>query len=165
MKKTMLLPIVWVALAACSSSGSSGAAPASAGYVAMVHSYWADLQAADGISGGVNLAAQTCLGAGGAGTDLVDPPKCRARAVALVAVQQKFLSDLATVAVPQPFAREDHILRTKLPTVISDLDALIAACDTGNKDKVVAAANVYVGDMIPDVTAALDTIDPTVVHV
>lgn len=172
MTKNLLLAIGCVALAACSSSAGAGhslSSPTPDGitkaYVALVHSYWADLQDADGISGGVNVAAQSCLGAGGAGTKLVDPPTCRARAVALIAVQQKFLSDLATVAVPQRFAGQDHTLKTKLPAAISDLKALIAACDTGSRDKVVAAANIYVDDMIPDITMALDTIDPTVVHV
>jgi hypothetical protein len=164
MTKTILVTIVWVALAACSSSSATASVSQVPAYVALVHSYWADLQAADGISGGVNVAAQSCLGSGGAGTELVDPPTCRGRAVALVAVQRKFLSDLATIAVPQRFADEDHTLRTKLPTVISDLEALIAACDTGSKDKVFAGAGTYVSDMIPDVTRALDTIDPSVVH-
>ena len=163
----ILVAIGCLALAACSSApGTASPTPdtLTRAYVALVHSYWVDLQAADEITGGVNLAAQSCLGAGGSGTELVDPPTCRARAVALVAVQQKFLNDLATVVVPQRFADQDHVLRTKLPTVINDLNGLMAACDTNIKQKVADAANVYVGDMIPDVTTALDTIDPSVVH-
>ena len=42
---------------------------------------------------------------------------------------------------------------------------MIAADDTGSKDAVMQATTVYVNDMIPVVTGALDDIDPSTVHI
>lgn len=69
-------------------------------YVALVHNFWIQEQAADVVSNRSNLAAKVCLGTDPPGApaklQLVDPAVCKERAVALLAVHEKFLSDLAT---------------------------------------------------------------------
>jgi hypothetical protein len=44
------------------------------------------------------------------------------------------------------------------------MKAIISAADTGSQDAVLQATTVYVDDMIPVVTSALDDVDPSVVH-
>jgi hypothetical protein len=41
---------------------------------------------------------------------------------------------------------------------------MISAAETESKDAVLQATQVYVDDMIPTVTAALDDVDPSVLH-
>jgi hypothetical protein len=136
-------------------------------YVNLVRSFWSDILAADEVSLG-NIAARTCLGKTGpaAATDmqLVDPPTCRERAVADVAAQQKFLSELDNTPAPPNFAADDHAFRTQIPKTIADLKAMISAADTGSKDAVVQATTVFLNDLIPIVTGAMDHVDPSVRH-
>jgi hypothetical protein len=136
-------------------------------YVALIRSFWSDVLAADEVSLG-NVAARTCLGKTGpaAATDmqLVDPSTCRERAVAHVAAQQKFLSELDSTPAPTKFAADDHAFRTQIPKTIADLKAMISAADTGSKDAVVQATTVFLNDMIPTVTGAMDDVDPSVRH-
>src|ERR1700674_2096723 len=84
-------------------------------YVALVHNYWIGWQAADGVSNGINQAAIVCLGLTRAGPTsdmhLIDPAKCRARAVVLLALHQKFLKDLASPPPPAKFAADDQVFR------------------------------------------------------
>jgi hypothetical protein len=95
---------------------------------------------------------------------LIDPPTCRDRAVALLAAEQKFLSDLDSTPAPPKFAPDDQAFRSQLPKTIADLKALISAADTGSKDAVLQATTRFLSDMIPTVTAAMDHVDPSVVH-
>jgi stage V sporulation protein SpoVS len=136
-------------------------------YVALVRNFWIEIQAADEVSIG-NVAARACAGQStfGAPTNmqLIDPPTCRERAVALLAAQQKFLSDLDTTPAPPTFAIDDQTFRSQLPKTIADLKALIAAADTGSKDAVLQATTTFLSDMIPTVTGALDHVDPSVLH-
>ncbi len=85
-------------------------------YVALIEGYWDGIQAADVVQGNTNVAARTCLGNASptAKTDisLIDPKVCAERANALVAVHQKFLSDLDTTPAPARFAADDHVFRT-----------------------------------------------------
>jgi hypothetical protein len=136
-------------------------------YVALVRNLWIDIQAADEVSLG-NVAARTCLGVPsfGASTNmqLIDPPTCRDRAVALLAAQQKFLNGLDSTPAPPKFAADDQAFRSQLPKTIADLKAMISAADTGSKDAVLQATTVFLNDMIPTVTGAMDHVDPSVVH-
>jgi hypothetical protein len=136
-------------------------------YVALVRNLWIDIQAADEVSLG-NVAARACLGESpfGAPTNmqLIDPPTCRERIVALLAAQQKFLSALDSTPAPPKFAADDQAFRSQLPKTIADLKALISTADTGSKDAVLQATNAFLSDMIPTVTSAMDHVDPSVVH-
>jgi hypothetical protein len=136
-------------------------------YVNLVRNFWSDILAADEVSLG-NVAARTCLGKTGpaAATDmgLVDPSTCRERAVAHVAAQQRFLSELDSTPAPTRFAADDRAFRTQIPKTIADLKAMITAADTGSKEAVVQATTIFVNDMIPTVTGAMDDVDPSVRH-
>ena len=162
----------------CSSASSSGSTKVAAGspasdavarnYVALVHNYWNQEQAADGASKGANVAARVCLGKqppdGPTNLQLIDPPMCRERGVAILANQEKFLSDLSSTPPPSQFSADDQAFRTQIPRAIVDLKALISASETGNKEAVLAAATAYNNDMFPIVTNALNDVDPSVQH-
>ena len=178
--------IIWAVLVSCSSAGSNPStaiavasptvtAPASTtpdsvtrNYVVLVHNFWVQEQAADIASNGSNVAARVCLGTDPPGTptrlQLVDPTLCRERAVALLAVHQRFLSDLATTPPPPQFAVDDRVFRAQLPKTISDLNALISAAHRGSQNAVFEAATTYNNDMFPAVTDALNDVDPSVHH-
>jgi hypothetical protein len=136
-------------------------------YVALVHNYWIQVKAGDNI-GGLDADAIVCLGnrPPPAQTDLqlVDPPKCQQIAIAWLDVHQKFRVDLDATPAPAKFASNDRAIRAGLPTAIADLKSLIAVASTNDKAAVRQATLVYINDMIPAVTNALDDIDPTVVH-
>jgi hypothetical protein len=137
-------------------------------YVALVRNYWVQEQAADQVSNGSNVAATVCLGfvAPNRPNDvrLVDPSVCRDRATAILANQQRFLSDLDITPAPAKFAADDEVFRTQIPKAIADLKSLISVAATGSKDVVMQAASLYADDMNPSVTGALDDVDPSVVH-
>jgi hypothetical protein len=132
-------------------------------YVNLVHTFWSDIEAADEVSRG-NVAARTCLGGAATNMQLIDPPTCRDRALALLAAQQKFLSGLDSTPAPAEFAADDQVFRSQIPRTIADLRALISAADTGSKDAVLQATTKYLQDMVPTVTGAMDHVDPSVVH-
>jgi hypothetical protein len=94
----------------------------------------------------------------------VDPTMCKDRAVALLAVHQKFLSDLAITPAPPQFASDDKVFRTQLPETISHLKALVVATEGGSPNAVLQAATLYNNDMFPAVTDALNDVDPSVSH-
>jgi len=114
--------LVGTLLVSRSSASSSSSTPivvasptpdsVSRNYVALVHNFWIQEQAADVASNGSNLAAEVCLGTDQPGAptklQLIDPPMCRERAVALLAVHEKFLSDLATTP---PAAKSPPMIR------------------------------------------------------
>ncbi len=50
------------------------------------------------------------------------------------------------------------------PDVIFEPQTLIAACDGPNRQAIIDTMWAYAGDMIPDVTNALDDVDPSVAH-
>ena len=127
-------------------------------YVALVSNYWSDYKAAE-VDG-----AQVCFGGFLNDVHVVNPPVCRVRCVAMLAVHLKFLSDLGNTPPPPKFAADDRALRSQLPKAIADMKGIITAADTGSKDAVLQATTVYVDDMIPVVTDALDHVDPSVVH-
>jgi hypothetical protein len=127
-------------------------------YVALISNYWSDYKTAEG------NGAQVCFGGFSNDVQLVNPPTCRTRAMAMLAVHQKFLSDLDTTAPPPEFAADDRAFRSQLPKAIDDMKAIISAADTGSKEAVFQATSAYVDDMIPIVTNALDDVDPSVVH-
>ena len=162
---------------ACSSSAAGSTthsvaspSPDQAGqnYVAIVHDFWLREQEADVVSGRFNLAAKVCLGVDPPGTptrlELVDPPACRERAVALLANHEEFLADLAGAQPPPKMVSDDQTFRTQLPRTIADLKALITATGTRSKQAVLQAANAYNDDMYPTVTDALNDVDPSVSH-
>jgi hypothetical protein len=136
--------------------------------VDVVQRYWQGILRADGVTANGNEAARACLGAASPGdapdANLVNPDGCRAHAVALVAVQQRFLDDLSTTVAPKKFAADDAIFRSEVPRAIAGLQAIISAASTGNKQSVVEATNAYIDVMIPKVTTALDDVDPSVRH-
>jgi len=162
----------------CSSPNSNSAAkvtPASPAsdsvtqsYVAMVHSYWIQEQAADEASNGANVAVRVCLGRkppdAPSNLQLIDPPSCRERAVAILANQDRFLNDLNSTPAPSQFSTDDQAFRTQIPKVIVHLKALISASETGSKEAVLAAATAYNNDMFPIVTDALNDVDPSMAH-
>jgi hypothetical protein len=137
-------------------------------YVALVHNYWIQIQAADQVTNGSNTAAIVCLGKvtrdAASNLQLIDAPTCRERAVASLAVHQKFLSDLDSTPPPPKFAADDQAFRSQLPKAIADVKAMISVAASGSKDAVLQASTTYVDDMIPIVTDALDNVDPSVVH-
>jgi hypothetical protein len=122
-------------------------------YVALVHDYWTQYVRARGDG------ATVCWNAAA-----VDPPKCRERAVAILAVHQKFLSDLDTTPPSPNFVADDQSFRSQLPKAIAQVKAMISAAESGDKQAVVQATTAYVNDMIPTVTNSLDHVDPSVVH-
>lgn len=137
-------------------------------YVALIHTYWIQEQAADEASNGANVAARVCLGMDPPGTatnlQLVDPTACRERATAILANAQWFLAQLDRTPAPAKFAQDDRAFRDQLPKAIADLNALVSATQSGSKDDVVRAATAYNNDMYPVVTDALNDVDPSVRH-
>jgi hypothetical protein len=95
---------------------------------------------------------------------LVDPALCQERAAAIRANAQAFLSDLDRTTAPAKFAADDQVFRTQIPKAIADLNALISATQTGDKNAVVQAATAYNNEMYPLVTDALNDVDPSVKH-
>jgi hypothetical protein len=142
--------------------------PVAERYVALVHNYWIQEQAADGASKTANVAARVCLGkeppSAPSNVQLVDPPMCLQRGAAILANQEKFLMDLDSTPAPSNFSADDQAFRTQIPKAIVDLKALIAAAQTGNKQAVFDAATAYNNDMFPIVTDALNDVDPSVAH-
>src|SRR5579864_581041 len=112
-------------------------------YVAMVHNFWIQEQAADVASSGSNLAAKVCLGkdppGGPTRLDLVEPARCGQIAVALLAVHETFLCDLSTTPESAQFAADDQVFRTQIPKTISELNALVGVA-RGGKSKAVLQA-------------------------
>src|SRR2546430_648996 len=141
---------------------------ASEAYVALIHNFWIQEQAADVVADGSNLAARACLGVDPPGAPtklaLIVPLTCRERAIALLSVHEKFLRDLDGTPAPPKFAADDQIFRTQLPRTITDLKALISAAGSRSKDAVLQAATVYNDDMYPSVTGAMNDVDPAVRH-
>lgn len=137
-------------------------------YVALIHRYWIQEEAADVATNSSNVAAKVCLGIDppGAATNLqlVDPAACHERAVAILANAKWFLAQLDQTPAPPKFAQDDQAFRGQLPKAITDLMALIAAADVSNKIAVVQAATAYNDDMYPMVTDALNDVDPSVKH-
>ncbi len=136
-------------------------------YIALIHNYWIQMQAAE-FSNGINVAARVCLGisspAAPSNLLLIDAQTCHVTAVAMLAVQQKFLRELRNSRTPQQFVADDQAIRSQLPKAVTALKALISVAATGTNDAVLQAATTYVDDVIPLVTNALDDIDPSVVH-
>jgi len=95
---------------------------------------------------------------------MVEPQICRAFAVATLAASEKFLAMLDTVHAPAKFASDDRVFRTDVTKAISDLKTLVAACDGPNRQAIIDTMWAYARDMIPDVTNALDDVDPSVTH-
>jgi hypothetical protein len=168
LKLLVVFSILGALMLGCS-SGSGGspkqaavASPtpdiATRAYVALISNYWSDYRTAEG------NGPQVCFGGSSNDVQLVNPPICRMRVVAMLAVHQKFLSDLDTTPAPPKLAADDRAFRSQLPKAIDDMKAIIAAADTGSKEAVFEATNAYVDDMIPIVTNALDDVDPSVVH-
>jgi hypothetical protein len=165
-------------LVSCSSAGGSAATKVevasptadavTVSYVALVHDYWIGEQAADEVSSGSNVAARVCLGMKPPGApsqlQLIDPSMCKERAVAILANQQKFLSDLDRTPPPPKFAADDQVFRMQISKAIADLQALISATQTGSKQAVLDTATAYNDDMFPTVTDALNDVDPLVPH-
>lgn len=163
---------------ACGSSSTPAAAtsPASAPtadavtqtYVALIRSYWDGHMAADGASGGVNIAARACLGTinNTAPPDegLVEPALCHERGILILASQQNFLADLKGTIAPEKFGEDDKIFRRDLPTTIALLKAMNSAAVMGNKQATFDAANTYANIMLTWVVVALDDVDPSTKH-
>jgi hypothetical protein len=178
LKHLIMSSILGVLMLGCSSaSGNSSQQAAVASptpdsvtrnYVALVRNYWVQLQTANGVSNGSNEAAMVCLGkvarTAPNNLQLIDPSKCRERAVAFLAVHQKFLSDLDSNPPPPKFAADDQAFRSQLPKAIGDVKAIISVAATGTNDAVLQASTAYIDAMIPIVTDALDDVDPSVVH-
>jgi hypothetical protein len=145
-----LAALLLAALAGCSSE-RSGSPPTpdslTRKYTALVHNYYDQYVAARG------AAYEYCV-------VQVDPPKCRERGVAMIAVHEKFLKDLDTTPAPPKFAANDRVIRSQLPNGIADLKAMIAAADQGDKSAVFDAATEYIHDMRPTVIDVLHDIDP-----
>jgi hypothetical protein len=108
-------------------------------------------------------AAAVCLGTG-TGTQGINPPLCRVRAVAMLAVQEKFLSDLEVTPPPAKFAADDRVFRAQLPKTVVDLKAMISAAGAGNQQGILDASNAFLDDM-GLVLGALTHINPSVEHV
>jgi hypothetical protein len=168
LKRLALFSILGALMLGCSSASggtpkqSAVASPtpdfATRAYVALISNYWSDYRTAEG------NGAQVCFGGFSNDVQLVNPPLCRTRAIAMLAVHQKFLSDLNTTPSPPKFAADDRTFRSQLPKAIDDMKVMVSVADTGSKEAVFQATTAYVDDMIPIVTGALDDVDPSVVH-
>lgn len=138
-------------------------------YVAVIKTYWIKIQAADEATSTTNVAARVCLGevslVAPQSAQFVDPSKCRARMLAGLPVQEWFLAALKITQAPAQFSADDQAFRTQLPKAIADLKALISTTAHGSSSAILIAANVYVGDLIPIVTNALDDVDPSITHI
>jgi hypothetical protein len=137
-------------------------------YVGLIRVYWADLHVADDAADGSDIDAKACLGevspASPGDVRVVEPQICRSYAIASVAANENFMTQLDTLQAPVRFAADDQVFRTHIPKAISDLKTLIAACDGPNRQAVIDAMWAYAHEMIPDVTNALDDVDPSVTH-
>jgi hypothetical protein len=167
-----------VLLAATACGSSSVSAPRSAisptpdrttqAFVALIRAYWGDLHVADDAPDGSDVDARACLGeispTSRGDVHVVEPKICRAYAMATVAANERFLTQLDALQAPAKFASDDQAFRTHIPKAISDLKTLIAACDGPNRQAVIDAMWAYANEMIPDVTNALDDVDPSVTH-
>lgn len=138
-------------------------------YVALIKTYWSQIQAADEATATTNVAARVCLGkvsqAAPNDVQFVNASKCRARMVVSLQVHQRFLKALQTTQAPSQFSADDQVFRTQVPKGIAHLKTLISVTATGNRDAVLQAAMTYVGDFLPLVTNALDDVDPSVLHI
>lgn len=158
------LVVLGVVLCACGGSTPAGSVtpalpeltptvdPVTQAYVALAHQYWVDLVAADGNAGTVCYAGP------------INAAQCKVRAEAQLAVQQTFLSDLQATTVPAQFAEPNAVLVANLPTAIADLNAMIAASASGDRNAIVQAAGTYVDLMRGTIEGTLDQIDPAVNH-
>jgi hypothetical protein len=163
----MLFLILSAVLSGCStaSSGSPTQAaiasptvdPLTKKYVDLANAYWDAHVAARG------NAATVCLGTGN-GTQGINPPMCRVSAIAMLAAQEQFLSDLDVTPPPAEFAADDRVFHTQLPKTIADLKAMISAADAANQQGILDAANAFLDDM-GLVLGALTHINPSVEHV
>jgi hypothetical protein len=125
-------------------------------YVDLANSYWDEHVTAEG------NAAAVCLGTG-TGTQGINPPLCRVRAISMLAVQEKFLSDLDATPPPAKFAADDRVFRAQLPKTVVDLKAMISAAGAGNQQSILDASNAFLDDM-GLVLGALTHINPSVQH-
>lgn len=146
--------------------------------MALIHNYWIAYKTAEGdldhISGtasvpfGTQDAARACFGLPSPrlpqDLGLVDPPTCGKLSAAMLAVHDKFLSDLNATPAPSKFAADDQAFRSQLPKAIAAMKLMISASATGSKQAVVDATGLYVQVMLPTVTDALDHVDPSFVH-
>jgi hypothetical protein len=167
---------VLVLATACGSSPASSprsaASPtpdeATLAYVALIRAYWADLHVADVTSDGSDVDAKACLGevspTSPSDVHVLEPVICRPYALATLAANEKFLAKLDTVHAPAKFAADDRVFRMDVPKAISDLNTLIAACAGPNRQAIIDDMWAYARDMIPDMTNALDNVDPSVTH-
>jgi hypothetical protein len=154
-----------VSVLACSGSNTATHASTSptvdAGtvrYLALVNGFWTDHVRA------TNGAVVACLGSSPGTTNGINPSRCKTAAIAMLAVQNKFTTDLAAVTAPSQFATEDHTFRTQLPIANADLTALIAVCDGQDPAGIQNASETYISDMGP-ILDALDKLSPGVEHV
>jgi hypothetical protein len=172
--RACLLVAIAICCVACGSQTTPAAAtsptpdPAVRRYVAFVQDYWVRLRVAENATADSNEAAVVCLGNASptAETDvnIIDPLRCKNRAIALLAVLQSFLTDLGATSAPTRFADDDAVLRSRLPAAITAVKNMISAAATGKKQAVRDASLAFVDVMIPAVTNAFDDIDPSVVH-
>ena len=166
-----------VSIAACGQGSAATVSPSPAAatndaraqaYIALIHAYWSDIRAADTAPDGSDIDARVCLGevspTSPSDVKVVDPSLCRTYAMATLAANEKFLIDLNATATPTKFAADDGVFRTQIPQAITHLKALIIACSGASRSAVVDAMFAYASDMIPDVTDALDHVDPNVAH-
>ena len=137
-------------------------------YVAIVKTYWDGHMAADGASGGINVASRACLGTindtAPPEETLVEPATCHERGILILASQEKFLADLQGTIAPERFADDDKIFRRDLPRTIVELKAMNSAAAAGNKQATFDAANRYVEIMLTWVVGALHDVDPSTHH-
>jgi hypothetical protein len=78
----------------------------------------------------------------------------------MIAVWESFLKDLGSLPASPRFAADVKIIRNQLPKGIADLRAMVAAAAAGDKTAMQGAANQYISDMVPTVTAALGDMYP-----
>lgn len=77
---------------------------------------------------------------------------------------EKFLAKFDAIQAPAKFAADEGVFRTHIPVAINDLETLVAACSGSDRRAIIDAMWAFAHEMIPDVTDALDDVDPSVVH-
>ncbi len=137
-------------------------------YVALVKGYWDQIQAADNATATTNEAARACLGTVSSNApqdaNLVEPAICHTRAVAILAVHEKFMKDLKGAIAPERYAEDDRVFRSSVPQAIIAIRTLVSVSTTSNKQAVLSAANAYVDTMLSSVVLAIDDVDPSTPH-
>jgi hypothetical protein len=136
-------------------------------YVALVHQYWIDYNVAQR---DIPTFVKVCWGSKTLSMSVppdpnaVEPQTCVEIASALLATHQTFLTNLDSTPAPTRFSADDQVFRTEIPKAIIAAKAMVSSARAGKKQAVVDAMTNYIEAIYPQVTDALDDVDPYTAH-